>query len=259
LPGFVVSGGALRSANAALAALLGTTPGALSGQPVRAWLLGVPDELSAPAQLTLTAFGADGPWRLVADVWQHEDGLEGEVLSSEPATLADVDHDYTVVAQDGPDSPFGRLLALGAMGAQVDAARLRGRCFEVLRRRTEPCPGCPLAGAAQPDEAEGEGAPVTVTTAVRAGAQARLQVRRVPVETLGVLVRRRMERLAAAHALSEREREVLLSLVLGQSIEAFAGATGIAKRTLVFHKTNLLRKLGITSQREFMARLLDGR
>ena len=57
--------------------------------------------------------------------------------------------------------------------------------------------------------------------------------------------------------LTEREREVLRELVAGQSNSAIAETLSVAKKTVEYHVTNILRKLGVASRLEAAAWVHD--
>ncbi|NBD34421.1 MAG: response regulator [Chloroflexi bacterium] len=58
-------------------------------------------------------------------------------------------------------------------------------------------------------------------------------------------------------SLTEREREVLRELVAGQSNSAIAETLSVAKKTVEYHVTNILRKLGVASRLEAAAWVHD--
>jgi DNA-binding NarL/FixJ family response regulator len=57
--------------------------------------------------------------------------------------------------------------------------------------------------------------------------------------------------------LTEREREITQLLLRGHSVKSVAHELRIAPGTVMVHKRNLFAKLGITSQYELFARLID--
>lgn len=75
-------------------------------------------------------------------------------------------------------------------------------------------------------------------------------------ESLSVLLRARIERLAVRHALSPREREVLDLVLLGLGQNEIGAALAITPRTAKFHLANLLEKLGAESRADLLRLLI---
>jgi PAS domain S-box-containing protein len=73
----------------------------------------------------------------------------------------------------------------------------------------------------------------------------------------GRMVRDQLAALAERHGLSDREREVLIHLALGLSVEDIGRALGIAPRTAKFHQANVLAKLGVGSRLDLLRLLVD--
>lgn len=101
----------------------------------------------------------------------------------------------------------------------------------------------------------GAGATESIVAAVRAGAvdflakpfrrQALLDALDRASERLGEMMERRLRqsRLAAVHALTERERQVLQGLADGRQSKVIAHALGISPRTVEMHRANIVTKL----------------
>jgi DNA-binding CsgD family transcriptional regulator len=53
---------------------------------------------------------------------------------------------------------------------------------------------------------------------------------------------------AAAHDLTKRERELLLGLIRGKSLENLGREFGVALSTVYYHQTGLLKKTGMSSR-----------
>jgi RNA polymerase sigma factor (sigma-70 family) len=62
------------------------------------------------------------------------------------------------------------------------------------------------------------------------------------------VVRIRLEQIVAQHALSPREREVFELLLYGFTADEIADKLGVSTRTVKFHQTNVLAKLGADSR-----------
>jgi DNA-binding CsgD family transcriptional regulator len=73
-------------------------------------------------------------------------------------------------------------------------------------------------------------------------------VRCVDAALLPELVDAKADRIAGAGALSERERQVLMLLLRGHGLEEIASMLEIAPRTVKFHQSNVLQKLGADSR-----------
>jgi DNA-binding CsgD family transcriptional regulator len=73
-------------------------------------------------------------------------------------------------------------------------------------------------------------------------------VRCVEAGLLPELVDAKAARIAGAGALSERERQVLMLLLRGHGVEDIAAMLEIAPRTVKFHQSNVLQKLGADSR-----------
>ncbi len=140
-------------------------------------------------------------------------------------------------------------------------------CFAYLFRRDTPCPECPahpgdepwprVRVRANPQVASRSHPEFEVRTATRVDhATARIQLRGVGATTLEAIQAAKVAELCARGGLSEREREVLALLLRGDSLDDVAARTGISVRTVKFHQTNILEKLGADSRADLMRLLL---
>src|SRR5690606_22764117 len=132
----------------------------------------------------------------------------------------------------------------------------QGSCYEVLHGRSARCDVCPLAAlGSEPsvmvrarDEREYE-----VATATRMATNvAVVSVRRLPRGSFAALLRAKLEELAGKAQLSPRERDVFAYLVEGCTLEEIATQLDISLRTVKFHQTNLLAKLGADSRSDLL-------
>ncbi|MGH7271600.1 MAG: helix-turn-helix domain-containing protein, partial [Polyangiaceae bacterium] len=78
----------------------------------------------------------------------------------------------------------------------------------------------------------------------------------VDARLLPDLVDAKIARIAGAGALSERERQVLTLLLRGHGVADIATMLQIAPRTVKFHQSNVLQKLGADSRADLLRVLL---
>lgn len=125
-------------------------------------------------------------------------------------------------------------------------------CYAALHSRSEPCEQCPLNIANAPwprvtaemvSEKE-----YLVRTATQDRSRTRIEVRRVTQQEILAIHDRRIARLAERAKLSPREATILSHLLNGSSALQIASAVGISERTVKFHQSNLLQKLGADSR-----------
>jgi DNA-binding CsgD family transcriptional regulator len=95
---------------------------------------------------------------------------------------------------------------------------------------------------------EGDDAFRVVTARALDETSALVTVRCVDASVLPELVDAKAARIAGAGALSERERQVLMLLLRGHGVEDIASMLAIAPRTVKFHQSNVLQKLGADSR-----------
>jgi DNA-binding CsgD family transcriptional regulator len=145
----------------------------------------------------------------------------------------------------------------------VDDERATGRlCHQVIFDTDTPCADCPIARLA-PGETATEvlavaGGPAMLQRAVRKTATtAQISYIRLGDDMITKLFGSRLDALAARCRLSQREREVLDELVTGRSLDEIARVLRISTRTVRFHQTNVLSKLGIQSRLELIHAILQ--
>ena len=136
-----------------------------------------------------------------------------------------------------------------------------GACHRVLHGRETPCEPCPLPSGGGPRNVVNLRSKTNyeVMTATRSeadSARVRVSVRRFPVETLSALLQAKRETLAARAALSLRVRDVFRRLVEGRTLDEIAEELEITQRTVKFHQSNLLQKLGADSRNDLMRLIL---
>lgn len=173
-------------------------------------------------------------------------------------TIAGHDLDYDITTDPSAFGEVSRLI--------VDAERVRlpaegSRCFAVIHGLEKPCEGCPALRA---DDASwprvfvrhverGGQVGFEIKTADRVGAGlVRIRTRTVNDHTLEAIHAAKVEQLADRADLSAREREILMYLLLGRTIEDISTLVGIAVRTVKYHQANVLQKLGADSRSDLM-------
>jgi DNA-binding CsgD family transcriptional regulator len=164
------------------------------------------------------------------------------------------DYDYEVRELTSGAFALGALWALGAerpIGA--------GKCYEVLHGRTSPCEPCPLRTPERDSapravvRSRGDLGEYELTTArSMAGDSARISVRHLSMASFSAVLHAKLDELSGHGQLSRRERAVLGHLIFGHPLEEIASTLGISQRTVKFHQTNLLQKLGADSRSDLM-------
>jgi DNA-binding CsgD family transcriptional regulator len=167
-----------------------------------------------------------------------------------------LDYEVSVV---GPE--FGRLLRLCSDGEAVPFFGGEERCFAILHGRPSPCDDCPLLRSKdgpwpsvnvrhRPTEgSRATEAHIEITTASPIdAATVRVCVQSLSEATLRAIHDTKIERLAEKANLSDREREVMRHLLTGLAIEDIATVLNITPRTVKYHQSNLLQKLGADSR-----------
>jgi DNA-binding CsgD family transcriptional regulator len=144
-------------------------------------------------------------------------------------------------------------------------ARTEGRCYEVLRGRDEPCPGCPVAAMS---EASGVAAcavapdpskrfKLNVVNARPAGpGVATVSTWGVDDELMSLLISAKVDTLAKRAGLSERERAVLDMMLLGRTHAEIAKVLDISPRTVKYHQCRMQSKLGADSRLDIIRLVL---
>ncbi len=152
------------------------------------------------------------------------------------------------VATDAPN--FGRLLDPdGQPRAAVSY------CYTTFHSRTEPCQDCPLLRVAEPWPRRTIRATGGENYEVATGHDALpvwVSVRYVSKATLSAIHDARVARLSQRADLSERERAVLEFLLAGASLQQIAASLRLSLRTVKFHQTNVLTKLGADSRTDLL-------
>lgn len=137
-----------------------------------------------------------------------------------------------------------------------------GKCFELIRGRSERCLGCPLPRiGSSGDRAfgllDGEDGSYELVSARREGDVADVQRVRLSEDVVSALCGEKLRRLAQRALLSPREASVLELMVSGAPIKQIASVLAISARTAKFHSANLLRKLGAGSRLTLLRVVLD--
>ena len=180
---------------------------------------------------------------------------------------------YVEVGSGGPQA-YVVDLARGRLGRLLrvvagDAAPDDGLCYQQLRGRDRPCVGCPWLDRGVRGDVElalvdvGAGASDQRATVCNRVVGGRMRESSVEIVSLSAsesaiarLCASRLDQLATRHGLSVKERAVLELLVLGRTQAEAGEALGIAPRTVKFHQSNLLAKLGAESRTDLLRVLL---
>jgi DNA-binding CsgD family transcriptional regulator len=180
--------------------------------------------------------------------------VAAEQLDDERLRLDEEDIDYEIATSV---SDFGRLLSIKTpQGTARAPTEPSARCYTVIYGAREPCNDCPVL------KQSGEGWPRTtahrdrgrdemgyaVVTAEALGDRIRLRVRRIAERSLGAIHESKVRALADSARLSDRERAVLTYLLMGRSLADIGMILGISSRTVKFHQSNVLQKLGADSR-----------
>ena len=164
---------------------------------------------------------------------------EGDVLDYEISTAA---------------QSFGELMQVARLGMATFRAEGGMRCFEEFFDRKDPCDECPVLRSASEGWPRSvarrrNGNAIEVATAELVGpSRARVRLRSLGDRELRATHELRVSELSTRAALSPSEENVFRLLVQGDSPVVIADALGVTERTVKFHQTNLLRKLGVDSR-----------
>ncbi|MCA9679392.1 MAG: PAS domain-containing protein [Kofleriaceae bacterium] len=146
---------------------------------------------------------------------------------------------------------------------QASHRAVGARCYQAELGFAAPCRHCPVVGAAMDgrDLAAGavvapDGRVVVVHGLRRGGDRAEVIHEWLEAGTAERLVQGQVEALAVKHQLSERERQVLDLLLRGRALRDIGEQLHISPRTVKFHQSNLLGKLGLVSRLELPLLLL---
>jgi DNA-binding CsgD family transcriptional regulator len=134
-------------------------------------------------------------------------------------------------------------------------------CYEALAAGQSPCPGCPaMTLSAETRFATAvmhQDGSYQVARARRvAPTLARVTRRELTDDLVRALIAARLDALAEGAKMSTREKAVFELLVMGRSLDEMARVLGISPRTVRFHQTNLLDKLGADSRLDLLRLLL---
>ncbi len=178
-------------------------------------------------------------------------------LTSEPATI--IRYQLSTRAES-----FGLLeyVSTGSQTRYVEGRDLR--CFDHLYGRESPCESCPALRGAQSSwprvEVRAHATRDDMYEVVQAskieGDSVQVQVRRITDEELRRLFSAKLERVSDASGLTTREHAVLEHLMVGRGPDEIATLLAVSKRTVKFHQTNLLQKLGAESRNDILRLLL---
>jgi len=178
--------------------------------------------------------------------------LEKLVLPSRNAPVTDYDYEVRELATD--------TFALGSLWALGSERRTEtGKCYEVLHGRISPCEPCPLRTPERDSapravvRARGSMGEYELTTATALDRDtARISVRHLSMASFSPILHAKLDELSTRAQLSKRERDVLGHLIFGHPLEEIASTLHITQRTVKFHQTNLLQKLGADSRSDLM-------
>ncbi|MBX3158514.1 MAG: PAS domain S-box protein [Deltaproteobacteria bacterium] len=176
-----------------------------------------------------------------------------QVLQVEVGSFDGEDLDYEVSL--GPE--FGQVVRLHRGGEALQLVE-PARCFTLMYQRASPCEDCPLVGDDEPwprtrvKPLSLRQSMVELRTAERLEGRVRVRVRMLPELALQAIHTAKVDALARHADLSRREKEILTYLLQGRSIEDIAHAIGIAVRTVKYHQTNVLQKLGAESRSDLL-------
>jgi DNA-binding CsgD family transcriptional regulator len=189
-------------------------------------------------------------------------GVIVRMTSAEPADAAygegGLDYEVSFVPEEWI------LAGVAGPASEPLVPMLGQRCYRALYGRDSSCPFCPVGAA------RSSGAPAAsvlrprlpggdfriVTASLDEPARAHLHVLEVDSTTVSDLIGAKIDVLADAAALSDRERGVLQLLLVGRSLQDIADALGISRRTVKFHQFNLLAKLGAESRTDLVRLIL---
>lgn len=133
------------------------------------------------------------------------------------------------------------------------------RCFHHLYGLEEPCRDCPVLRSGEPwpraavrAHATRDGSYEIATARLAEKSAAEVHVQRISDEDLGRLVSAKLRRIAESSNLTSRELAVLEHLMVGRGPDEIATLLSVSKRTVKFHQTNILQKLGAESRNDIL-------
>ena len=150
---------------------------------------------------------------------------------------------------------FGRLVVLDGRRRH---ARSRETCYGVFYHRSTACEDCPIADRSESGVfvMSSDDVPMLMVVSDR-GSEADVAAVEIDANLSQSVCRAWIARLENEHLLSTQERAVLELLVLGRTHKDIGLVMGISTRTVRFHQTNLLEKLGAETRADLL-RLLMG-
>lgn len=166
--------------------------------------------------------------------------------------IGDTDARDYVVRASGESR--GRLLSVDG---DPSAAGVGERCFERFFAASEHCHGCPVF-----DESPRAERWAVVKHCARGHFLELVRVKPVGARALSVrtqhiddaitraIVRTKLDCICDDARLTERERQILRLLLVGEDSSQVAKRLSISDRTVRFHQTNLMRKLGVDARSE---------
>ena len=148
-----------------------------------------------------------------------------------------------------------------ASSAAGRPVQLTGTCFQAIMGQMEPCEGCPVSklAAETGDEARAVVPDPSAPHQLKVVTARRLENNQASVTTwtvddglMSLLIQAKIDGLAKAAGLSERERGVLDMLLLGRGHAEIATVLGITPRTVKYHQGRMQTKLGIESRLDLL-------
>jgi PAS domain S-box-containing protein len=144
---------------------------------------------------------------------------------------------------------FGKLVNAAATSAA--GSPLSSHCYSAFEGRTSPCPDCPILvrnGEWPRSTVRRDADGYELITAELVGVSFYVRRQRLADNAIAAVREAKIDALAADAKLSERESAVLRYLILGRSLDDIASILGITTRTVKFHQTNILEKVGADSR-----------
>jgi DNA-binding CsgD family transcriptional regulator len=192
---------------------------------------------------------------------RNEQGLLLTVTSAETLDASVIEHDVDVdYVISGSRADFGQLLSVTTPTGQCQlTGAATERCYSMIHGFDAPCANCPALLAANDStshtmarQIEGRDGAYEVVTAEPHGSAVRVRLRRISERSLTAIYESKVRALASAAQLSERERAVLTYLLMGRSLADIATILNISTRTVKFHQSNVLEKVGADSRADLV-------
>ncbi len=259
--------GRIELLNRAMADALGATMAELGGADLVERYASDGSRRAARAELALLGAGVQAYARVRLDVGgitnlQVEPvvGAPGFFLATAAKELDQNADESAAFELSTRAEEYGRVLRRAAGGVWFDVPA-GTRCLDLLCGNSGCCADCPAMAISEKTPivsratAAGEGHCYVVTARWSSPDRALVTAIRIDETTRAKLATARVDAAASAAGLSEREKQVLRSLLLGRELAEIAAELGISHRTVRFHQYNLLEKLGVESRAD-LARLL---